>query len=98
MVDSDIRGVFLNTDEYASLHFVEGEEISIVISSDQNIPLPKGYTLGISDNSITIFGATSDLPNQRSVGESLNIDGGEYIIEDWSNDMGMSMIRLGLHQ
>ena len=98
MVALDITDVFLNLDEFGSEHMVAGKNIKIVISSDQNTVLPKGYAFGVTDTNIVIFGSTEDLPSNLEPGTTLNIDGGEYNIDKANVDMGMAELYLSITQ
>ena len=42
-----------------------------------------------------LYAAVEDLPPRRPAGEGLNIDGLEYIVNDWSEDIGVATIALG---
>lgn len=93
-IADDIGDVFLNQDEYASLHCVEGKEILVVLAPDQRLPLGGGYTLGVSEASITLHARASDLSPRKEAGESLTVDGREYIIDQWHEHMGMAEVLL----
>lgn len=97
MIQDDIRSVFLNLEEFGSLHVVEGKEISIILAPDQNISLSGGYRLGVAGNSITIYAAVDDLPKRKESGQALNLDGREYIIDKWNEHQGIAEILLNQH-
>ena len=42
-----------------------------------------------------LAGVAEDLPARRPAGEGLNVDGREYIVNDWSEDMGIATVALG---
>jgi hypothetical protein len=94
MVEADARDVFLNLNEFATKHIVEGKEINVVMAPDQMLPISGGYTLGVSQSSIVIHAKKEDLPARKEAGETLNIDGREYIIDAWDAHMGMAQIFL----
>ena len=91
--EADIANVFLNEDDFAERHHVEGKEIACVISTDDALPMVGGYALGVASDSLLLFAAEGDLKRKGS-GESLNVDGTEYIINRWSNQMGMHVITI----
>jgi hypothetical protein len=98
MVASDARNVFLNLDEFAEIHTVEGREISVVMAPDQMIPAGvsdrAGYMLGVSESSIVLHAKDEDLPERKQAGEALSVDGREYVIDRWDTHMGMTQIFL----
>lgn len=94
MVEEDIDEVFLDLDEFASLHLVEGREISAMMDTDDRLELSGGEKLGVSRSSIRIFARIEDLPPRREEGASLNVDHREYIVDSWSEEMGMASVSL----
>ena len=80
MVEADRRRTFLNLDEFGEKHTVEGRAIAAVLD----------------DNALKERqGGQEDLPARRPAGEGLNVDGREYIVNDWSEDMGIATVALG---
>ena len=49
----------------------------------------------MAESSLLLYAAVEDLPARRPAGEGLNVDGREYIVNDWSEDMGVATIALG---
>ena len=41
---------------------------------------------------LLLYAAVEDLPARRPAGEGLNVDGREYIVNDWSEDMGIATV------
>ncbi|WP_287827059.1 sugar ABC transporter ATP-binding protein [Oscillibacter sp.] len=95
MVANDLRRTFLNLEEFGETHKVEGKETTIVIDEDALKELAGGQKLGIAESSLLFCAAAEDLPPRRPAGEGLNVDGREYIILDWSEDMGLATVALG---
>jgi hypothetical protein len=94
MVKAD-RGIFLNIDEFGEVHKVEGKSITVVIDDDKLRERQGGAEVGVAESSLLLFAYVEDLPPRRGAGESLNVDGREYIVNDWSEDMGVAQIALG---
>lgn len=94
MIAKDLRTTFLNLEEYGELHRVEGKEVTIVVDEDALKELAGGQKLGIAESSLLFCAAAEDLPDRRPAGEGLNVDGREYIILDWSEDMGLATVAL----
>ena len=54
-----------------------------------------GQELSVAESSLLLYAAVEDLPARRPAGEGLNVDGREYIVNDWSEDMGIATVALG---
>lgn len=94
MVERDIKGVFIDFDFFGEKHIVEGREIVIVIDSDTLKEKQGGQDLAVAESASLFYAHTEDLPPRRPAGQSINIDGRECLIDDWSEDMGMATIAL----
>jgi len=94
MVQQD-RGIFLNIDEFGEVHRVEGQNITVVIDDNTLRERQGGAEVGVAESSLLLFAYVEDLPPRREAGESINVDGREYIVDDWSEDMGIAQVALG---
>lgn len=97
MVAADRGFVFLNTEEFADdidKHRIEGKPTICIIDTDEHLELPGGERLGVSKASIRVFAKVEELPKRRERGSSLNVDGREYIVDTWDEEMGMASISL----
>jgi hypothetical protein len=92
-IQRDIASVFLSQEDFAEVHRVEGKEVVCVVSTDDAVPLADGYALGVASGSLQVF-CGADALARKEPGESLNVDGAEYIIDKWSNQMGMHVITI----
>lgn len=90
------RARFLNLDEFGEKHRVDGNEITILIDEDALKERQGGNELSVAESSILFYAAVEDLPPRKSAGSGMNMDGREYIIDDWSVDMGMATV--AMHQ
>lgn len=95
MVEADRWRTFLNLDEFGEEHTVEGKTITAVIDDNALKERQGGQELSVAESSLLLYAAVEDLPARRPAGEGLNIDGREYIINDWSEDMGIATVVLG---
>lgn len=94
-IKQDLSDIFLNLDEFADLHRIEGKEVPVVIDSDIMAKLSK-----IGDNRIhemdeadmVIMGKASDLPENLDPGRLLNLDGREVIVVTTTSEMGLVQI------
>ncbi len=93
MVASD-RDIFLNIDEFGEFHKVEGVRIKAVIDDYALIESKSGARLGIAASALILYAKSGDLPEERAAGESLSIDGKEYTVESWAEDMGITSVTL----
>ena len=95
MVANDLRTTFLHLKEFGEEHRIEGKTIPAVIDENALKRRQGGQELGVAESSLQLYAAVEDLPARRPAGEGINVDGREYIINDWSEDMGMATIALG---
>lgn len=95
MIDQDNRNLFLNLDEFGEKHRVEGKMITVIFDDDALRERQGGQELGVSESSLMLYANVGDLPPRRPAGVGLNIDGREYTVNDWREDMGIATIALG---
>ena len=87
--------VFLNLDEFADLHRIEGKEVPVVIDSDIMAKLSKigdNRIHGMDEADMVIMGKASDLPENLDPGRLLNLDGREVIVVTTTSEMGLVQI------
>lgn len=93
MVAADRDAVFLNLDEFAEQHRVEGK--MIVAVTDESIFGASGAaSIGLAEYDLIVYVKVEDLPRKRPTGESLNVDGREFSIVSWREDCGIAEIQL----
>ena len=95
----DLDNVFLNIDEFAEMHMVEGKPIPAVIDKDSFIPIGQGKSnqgklLGTIEADMILMAKVSDLPPEKAPGSFLTLDGRECVITAWSVNMGFAEIAL----
>jgi len=90
----DIDAVFLNLDEFAELHRVEGVQIPVVVDNDQLQTLKKGQILGLVEADILLFGKETDFPEDLEPGRMINYDGRELLITNSGKNMGLVEVAL----
>lgn len=91
MVMAD-RDIFLNRDEFASVHRVDGKEITCLLQNE-DMDSASGFE-GLGKNAISIQAKTEDMPGARISGDSLNVDGRDYTILRWDEAEGMATVML----
>ena len=94
-IKQDLSDVFLNLDEFADLHRIEGKEVPVVIDSDIMAKLSKigdNRIHGMDEADMVIMGKASDLPENLDPGRLLNVDGREVIVVTTTSEMGLVQI------
>lgn len=92
-IASDLDNVFLNIEEFAENHLVEGKEILCVLDNDSLKRRQGSAEIGIDESTLLLFAKVDDLPKKQK-GGLINIDHKEYIIDDWKVNFGMAEIVL----
>lgn len=93
-IAADLDSVFLNLDEFAEIHRVEGAKIPVVVDNDQLNKLKKGQILGLVEADMLLMGKAADFPANLEPGRLLNVDGRELIITNSGEDMGLVEVAL----
>lgn len=94
-IKQDLSDIFLNLDEFADLHRIEGKEVPVVIDSDIMAKLSKigdNRIHGMDEADMVIMGKASDLPENLDPGRLLNLDGREVIAVTTTSEMGLVQI------
>lgn len=94
-IKQDLSDIFLNLDEFADLHRIEGKEVPVVIDSDIMAKLSKigdNRIHGMDEADMVIIGKASDLPENLDPGRLLNLDGREVIVVTTTSEMGLVQI------
>lgn len=94
-IKQDLSDVFLNLDEFADIHRIEGKEVPVVIDSDIMAKLSKigdNRIHGMDEADMVIMGKASDLPENLDPGRLLNLDGREVIVVTTTSEMGLVQI------
>ena len=94
MVAEDRARTFLDPSFFGETVLVEGKSISIMRDDDTLQELQSGQDLAVAESATLFFARTEDLPPRRPAGHSLNVNGRMYMIDKWTEVMGMSMIVL----
>ena len=90
----DLDEVFLNLEEFAELHRVEGVQIPVVVDSDQLNKLKTGQLLGLIEADMLLMGRETDFPSNLEPGRLLNVDGRELLVVNSGKDMGFVEVAL----
>lgn len=93
-IAKDLDAVFLNLDDFAEIHRVEGVQIAVVVDNDRLTTLKKGQILGLVEADMLLMGRECDFPANLEPGRLLNVDGRELIVENSGKDMGLVEVAL----
>ena len=93
-IQKDLDAVFLNPDEFAETHRVEGKEILVVVDDDRLNTLKKGQILGLVEAEMLLLGRVADFPADLDPGRLLNVDGREMQVVKSGKDMGLAEVAL----
>ena len=86
--------MFLNVNEFAEFHRVEGAKIAVVVDNDQMNKLKKGQILGLIEADMLLMGKEQDFPRDLEPGRLLNVDGRELLVVNSGKDMGLVEVAL----
>jgi hypothetical protein len=93
MVEAD-REIFINLDEFATEHDVDGSMIHIVLEDEQ--VESKDETQALSQSALIMFAKTEELNGRKMQGETLYIDDVGYTVQTWLDEMGVTKVTLSL--
>jgi hypothetical protein len=89
--------IFMNTDEFAVLHTVNGKKMPVTVDNNELIERAKKAKSdmdGIFTKSTLIFVKAKDFGSLPAIGAALNLDGRTYIVTDAMNEDGLFSIHL----
>ena len=93
VIKSDLD-LFLNTDEFAEEHKIDGVLIKVVIDAEGLAENQKGTRMAISESTLKFFAKTSDLGKVRLPGQKISFVNKLYIVDAWDENMGMTSVFL----
>jgi hypothetical protein len=93
---ADISAVFLNTDEFADMHDIDGQSLASVVDNDvlKNHSRQSERYDGIYKAEVTVCVKKSDLGYRPVTGQSMRLDGELYLVADCDEADGMLTIVL----
>lgn len=98
-IQEDIFSVFLNLDEFADMHTIDGEEMRVIIDSNELIERTaksgETHTDGLYKSHILIYVPVEDYGPKPRLGKLLNLDGKKtYVIVDVADEDGIYSMEL----
>lgn len=97
IVRTDVGRIFMNLDEFAATHTVNGKQIPVVVDNNELIEREKRFAShmdGINVRTALIFVKGRDLGALPPVGSALVLDGMTYRVIDSINEDGVYSIHL----
>lgn len=90
-VQSDIKAVFLNLEEFGEWHTLNEVKVQCVIDRNLTQDYSDSHILGVFVNILTIYVDSSDMPTPVE-GEILSVDGSLHLVKSVSEEGGMLVI------
>ena len=101
LVDQDNRTVFMNLDEFADTHVLNGKESPCIIDNNEMIDREKRYQYkrslyadGVYLKEVLLYVKAEDFGPLPAVGRALTLDKKSYIISDAIDEGGIYSISL----
>ncbi|ABO49742.1 conserved hypothetical protein [Desulforamulus reducens MI-1] len=85
--------VFVNVDEMADSHDIDGQQIPAIVDSDV-LSGQSEYRDGIYLGEILVFVRSSDLPSRPVKNQHMRLDGELYLVSNCSEEDGLLQITL----
>lgn len=82
--------------DFGEEHRIGGQTVVAVVDDLGLNERQGGGELGVAESAMLIYAKVADLPKWRPPGSNLNVDGIEYIVDDWGVDYGMAAIALSV--
>ncbi len=89
--------IFVNIDEFAELHEVNGQTIPVVIDADitkKRLRYRDESYDGVYSGQVVVYVKSADLPGVPAIGSVFRLDGKMYLVANASNEMGILEITL----
>ena len=97
-IAADLHGVFLNENEFAELHTVDGKPMRVLIDDDALLERDAArggvHTDGLYKTRRLLYLAKEDYGGRPAPGKALNLDGRVWRVAEASEAAGMLSIEL----
>lgn len=98
-IAADIFGTFLNAQEFADTHTVNGKEMTVVVDDNELLERDKSrlgtHVDGLYKSRRLIYVAREAFGPRPAIGAMLNLDGRQYKVTDCTEEAGVLAIELG---
>lgn len=99
MLCDDVSDVFLNTDEFAEFHTVNGKEDVRIVTDDYELLNREKYRKEVKDDGTSlnrgiIYVKASDIGRLPKTGHQMTIDGMHFRVEHAINETGIYAVTI----
>lgn len=91
LVQDDVKSTFLNHDEFAEEHVINGDKVCCILDKIINEAHDEDSFLGVFVNQLTIYVRTGDILTPEE-GDLIQVDGSNHIVQSVSEEMGVLVI------
>ena len=93
-IERDCQDVFMDEDDFAEKHLVDGHSIPCVID-DEQLKLRQGSNeLGVEEGTMLLFTPVFWIKKKKPIGAGMMVDGKTYVVVSWNVNAGMNEIVL----
>lgn len=90
-VEHDVNAVFINLDEFAEEHVINGDKVRCILDKIINEAHSEESYVGVFVNQLTIYVKTGDILTPDE-GDLIQVDGSNHIVQSVSEEMGVLVI------
>ena len=91
LVQSDVEDVFLNSEEFAEEHVINGYQVHCILDKVINEAHSEDSYVGVFVNQLKIYVKTGDILTPDE-GDLIQVDGSNHIVQSVSEEMGVLVI------
>lgn len=91
LVQSDVEDVFLNSEEFAEEHVINGDKVRCILDKVINEAHSEDSYVGVFVNQLKICVRTGDILTPEE-GDLIQVDGSNHIVQSVSEEMGVLVI------
>lgn len=91
LVQSDVEDVFLNSEEFAEEHVINGDKVRCILDKVINEAHSEDSYVGVFVNQLKIYVRTGDILTPEE-GDLIQVDGSNHIVQSVSEEMGVLVI------
>lgn len=93
-VKKDVKTVFINSDEFAERHTIDGESVLCIVDKDITAGRDGREVNfeGVFLNTLTIYVSTANIENRPVEGQYIDFDGETYHVLNVSDEDGILVI------
>ena len=91
LVQSDVEDVFLNSEEFAEEHVINGDKVRCILDKVINEAHSEDSYVGVFVNQLKIYVRTGDILTPGE-GDLIQVDGSNHIVQSVSEEMGVLVI------